>query len=633
MNPSRESLLYVFGCNSHGQLGYRGSHNCSKPRLVTDFCGIPLREVWCGAGCTYVVTVSGNVFVAQEKSTTFTEVKTRSEIRSVAACSLFALALDSEGDVYFLSGQLAGTKLNITHDKKCKKARAISTSSLSASILTVDGLVFTLGMDIDQSLGYDSKSGHNINTELLQIPQLVSLPTPIISLVCGATHTVGLTSEGNVVGWGSNCDGELSLSDVINVTDKSLSPTVLRKGSDNPIIGIAAGDHSTALILSDGSVECFGKNRQGCLGPDGSIQIPFSDVNSVALGGGWGNSHTLVATPTGVFSLGSNSAGQLGVAHTTLKSDVLLPVDIPIESIGISNIKSIKLSAGWVHSAILLSVNTTPTTTSLLHSGDGVLSQLPTDTLLLIILYTPTQNRSSLSITSRRFLQAYKRDEVWEHKSKGLNKNKILYDQLVLKNTPRSEYSLSSLWSSLNDSLKKKEKRLLMLGLDAAGKTTILYKLKIGDIVTTIPTIGFNVETVEYKKTKYTLWDVGGPDKIRALWRHYFQDTDAIIFVVDSNDRDRITLARQELITWCLSNETIAGVPLLIYANKIDLPNAMSEHELTKEFSSFSRDPCVRNRSWKIQRTCGSTGEGIYEGLEWLANALKNKKLRRQNLK
>ena len=93
----------------------------------------------------------------------------------------------------------------------------------------------------------------------------------------------------------------------------------------------------------------------------------------------------------------------------------------------------------------------------------------------------------------------------------------------------------------------KKQMRILMVGLDAAGKTTILYKLKLGEIVTTIPTIGFNVETVEYKNICFTVWDVGGQDKIRPLWRHYFQNTQGLIFVVDSNDRDRITEAEREL--------------------------------------------------------------------------------------
>jgi len=97
--------------------------------------------------------------------------------------------------------------------------------------------------------------------------------------------------------------------------------------------------------------------------------------------------------------------------------------------------------------------------------------------------------------------------------------------------------AFSRFWQRL---FGKKEMRILMVGLDAAGKTTILYKLKLGEVVTTIPTIGFNVETVEYKNISFTVWDVGGQDKIRPLWRHYYQNTQGIIFVVDSNDRERI---------------------------------------------------------------------------------------------
>merc|ERR1712124_117358 len=95
--------------------------------------------------------------------------------------------------------------------------------------------------------------------------------------------------------------------------------------------------------------------------------------------------------------------------------------------------------------------------------------------------------------------------------------------------------------------ISTKEQRILMVGLDAAGKTTILYKLKLGEVVTTIPTIGFNVETVEYKNIRFTVWDVGGQDKIRKLWRHYYQGTQGLIYVVDSNDRDRVEDSREEL--------------------------------------------------------------------------------------
>ncbi|VDO99370.1 unnamed protein product [Heligmosomoides polygyrus] len=109
--------------------------------------------------------------------------------------------------------------------------------------------------------------------------------------------------------------------------------------------------------------------------------------------------------------------------------------------------------------------------------------------------------------------------------------------------------------------------RILMVGLDAAGKTTILYKLKLGEIVTTIPTIGFNVETVEYKNISFTVWDVGGQDKIRPLWRHYFQNTQGLIFVVDSNDRERIEESREELHKM-LNEDELRDATLLVFANK-----------------------------------------------------------------
>ena len=119
-----------------------------------------------------------------------------------------------------------------------------------------------------------------------------------------------------------------------------------------------------------------------------------------------------------------------------------------------------------------------------------------------------------------------------------------------------------------------------MVGLDAAGKTTILYKLKLGEVVTTIPTIGFNVETVEYKNISFTVWDVGGQDKIRPLWRHYYQNTQGLIFVVDSNDRERVEAAKDELHRM-LSEDELSESVVLVFANKQDLPNAFSAAELT----------------------------------------------------
>ncbi|KAK3300263.1 ADP-ribosylation factor family-domain-containing protein [Chaetomium fimeti] len=176
----------------------------------------------------------------------------------------------------------------------------------------------------------------------------------------------------------------------------------------------------------------------------------------------------------------------------------------------------------------------------------------------------------------------------------------------------------SKMWGWLSILMKQKEMRILMVGLDAAGKTTILYKLKLGEVVTTIPTIGFNVETVEYRNIQFTVWDVGGQDKIRPLWRHYFQNTQGIIFVVDSNDRERVTEAREELQRM-LNEDELRDALLLVFANKQDLPNAMSVAEITDKLGLHS----LRQRTWYIQSTCATSGDGLFEGLDWLATEIK----------
>jgi len=147
-----------------------------------------------------------------------------------------------------------------------------------------------------------------------------------------------------------------------------------------------------------------------------------------------------------------------------------------------------------------------------------------------------------------------------------------------------------------------------------------LYKLKLGEIVTTIPTIGFNVETVEYKNISFTVWDVGGQDKIRPLWRHYYQNTQGLIFVVDSNDRDRIHEAREELQKM-LSEDELREAVLLVFANKQDLPNAIPVSELQ---NALGLDQ-LKFRKWFVQATCATTGDGLYEGLDWLSTHITSK--------
>ncbi len=138
-------------------------------------------------------------------------------------------------------------------------------------------------------------------------------------------------------------------------------------------------------------------------------------------------------------------------------------------------------------------------------------------------------------------------------------------------------------------------------------------------IISLIIISGFNVETVEYKNISFTVWDVGGQDKIRPLWRHYFQNTQGLIFVVDSNDRDRISEARDELHRM-LNEDELRDAVLLVFANKQDLPNAMTAAEITDKLGLHS----LRQRHWFIQSTCATSGEGLYEGLDWLSTNIAN---------
>lgn len=166
------------------------------------------------------------------------------------------------------------------------------------------------------------------------------------------------------------------------------------------------------------------------------------------------------------------------------------------------------------------------------------------------------------------------------------------------------------------------QKKILLLGLDAAGKTTILYKLNLGDTVNTIPTIGFNVENMRYKNIEMNCWDIGGQEKIRKLWYHYYEGTDAVIFVVDSNDPERFQEAKAELFA-LMDNDALRNASLLVYANKQDLPQSMSTASIADKLELGSR---MRGKTWHVQGAVAVSGEGLYDGLDWLGTSLQKKK-------
>ncbi|CAF0896419.1 unnamed protein product [Rotaria sordida] len=162
--------------------------------------------------------------------------------------------------------------------------------------------------------------------------------------------------------------------------------------------------------------------------------------------------------------------------------------------------------------------------------------------------------------------------------------------------------------------------RILMLGLDAAGKTTILYKVKLDENIQTIPTIGFNVETVSpCRGVSFTVWDVGGQEKIRSLWHHYYQGTEGLIFVVDSNDPERINEAREEL-QGILKFPGMSNVPIVIIANKQDLPDAMKPSEI---IDKLGMNELRDKHKWYVQSACAITGDGLIDAMLEMANLVK----------
>ena len=166
---------------------------------------------------------------------------------------------------------------------------------------------------------------------------------------------------------------------------------------------------------------------------------------------------------------------------------------------------------------------------------------------------------------------------------------------------------------SVFDIFKKKDARIVMVGLDAAGKTTVLYKLKLNEVCTTIPTIGFNVEKVEYRNLKMTIWDIGGQDILRPLWRHYYDNSNGVIFVVDSCDEARMKIAAAELEK-VMSEDALRDARLCVFANKQDLPSALSPSEISQKLRLSN----LKQRWW-VQGTSATSGAGLYEGLDWLA--------------
>jgi len=153
------------------------------------------------------------------------------------------------------------------------------------------------------------------------------------------------------------------------------------------------------------------------------------------------------------------------------------------------------------------------------------------------------------------------------------------------------------------------------VGLEGTGKTTMLYRLVLDEAVETQPNLGSNVEEIMFHNMKFVMWDIAGQQGLRPAWVNYYTDTAVVIFVIDSTDRDRLPISKSEMDKM-LQHERLKSSKLLVLANKNDLKGAMTASEL----SQFMGLDTMRDRDWHIRSCCALTGEGLEDGLEWIAS-------------
>ncbi|XP_028405408.1 ADP-ribosylation factor-like protein 5B [Dendronephthya gigantea] len=159
------------------------------------------------------------------------------------------------------------------------------------------------------------------------------------------------------------------------------------------------------------------------------------------------------------------------------------------------------------------------------------------------------------------------------------------------------------------------EHKVIIVGLDNAGKTTILYQFLMNEVVHTSPTIGSNVEEIVWKNMHFLMWDIGGQDALRSSWDTYYANTEFVIIVIDSTDRERLAVIKEEIYRM-LADEQLKHASVLLFANKQDLKGSMTSAEISQQLNLTS----IKDHGWHIQACCALTGEGLYSGLEWIVN-------------
>eukprot|EP01124_Arcella_intermedia_P026949 TRINITY_DN5187_c0_g1_i10.p1 TRINITY_DN5187_c0_g1~~TRINITY_DN5187_c0_g1_i10.p1 ORF type:complete len:543 (-),score=99.74 TRINITY_DN5187_c0_g1_i10:44-1672(-) len=514
--------------------------------------------------------------------------------------------------------------------------------SLHALLLDSEGKVYSYGQNCWGQLGLLKVS---VKEEIIH-PQVVSLleEHPISLIACGGNHSIALSKDGEIWVWGSNEYGQLGLEKRYHIVQ---FPININWHLDPPLY-IACGENHT-LIATQSELYSFGKGSSGQLGT-GSLEdayvptkVPkFSGKRLLLLRSGFGSSHNFAVTEKGVYGWGRATRGQLGIAD--LSGNCSKPRKIP----DLTGQHILDISCGWYHTATLvghippfLQFETFRRENRI--SNIGRFNGVANDNIQRIVSFI--QDAKSVTYfgrTAHFFLHMTSEESLWERlvsrdfPSSSIPQGqeppnwKLLYKSSFLRSLPvaplRELLRLhqippkASLLSGMKQWLLPKTYRILMVGLEAAGKTTILYRLKMGLNVATASTLGYNEETIVVGSKEYVVWDVGGLEKMREYWRNYikvhFPSPDATVFVLDSSDEGRLGEALAEWKS-LVADPAHANLPCLILANKQDLPGALPPDRLSEMLGLNSLSLLIH-----LQGTISLTATGLPEGFSWLNSIL-----------
>ncbi|ELR12866.1 ADPribosylation factor subfamily protein [Acanthamoeba castellanii str. Neff] len=658
--------VYTFGFGKHGQLGLGTLCQSAEPTIVPTLVSAQVVQVACAGAKTYALTAQGLAYEwggEGERATWrfFGEGKliprlvrglAHRQTAALAPACLHTAALTHGGkrgteEVYLWGEESAPTQKGATAPHPFLPLRGLHVVQLASTALSTVALT-------EEQLVYEWTLGRDTQMRLVECPSTES-PLSVTQVACGGSHC----GTGN--------------------TEQVKAPTLVPGLSH--VRRVACGDNHSLCVTSDGALYSFGQGKHGQLGHgtrldcctptrvEALLDVP---VVQVAGGGGLGVSHSVAITAQGdCYTWGGGKYGQLGHSHTT--QDELEPRLVA----SLRGKRVVGAACGWLHTALLIDEpisahQATEARQAHEASAMGRFEVCPNELLYSVLSLLDVRSLAQLAQTNSTFKLIAEDDELWRALFAAQRRTQTPWmspaqvateaHDIAERREPwkaafKTAFGRISGGESAGSSASKggrlaslfgrsfvgrlftgrREARILMVGLDAAGKTTILYKLKLGEVVTTIPTIGFNVETLEHRNHNLTFWDVGGPDKapphpilcwsplpeiaIRPLWRHYYQNTQAVVMVVDSNDRERIGEAAADLHRM-LADDELRDCVCLIFANKQDLPCAMTPAKVA-EGLELGR---LRNMPYHLQPCCGPTGDGLYEGLDWLLTALERKR-------